>query len=143
MALSPRQWLVIAVLIVGFVGAALIVANDDAPAVEFDQATWCAGAQGLAGLEPLFVGTAETATADDYDAAKEAFYAVENTAPLDLRQDVGYLANFAFVAVQEFNADEWPDVFAVARANVDTDAVDTALTEVTRELQTCGVTFAG
>ncbi|MDW3217629.1 MAG: hypothetical protein R8F63_03365 [Acidimicrobiales bacterium] len=143
MELSPRQWLIIGALIVGFAIAAIVARGDGTREPDFDSAAWCSGAQGLAGLEPLFAGTAQSATAGDYDAAKEALYAVETTAPFELRDAVNFLSDFAFVAGQQFEVFDWPEAYDAARDNTDTAVVDESIVELDRELQACGVSFAG
>jgi hypothetical protein len=143
MALSLRQWMIVGVLVLGFLIAALAVASGGDKAPQIDTAAWCSNAVGLEGVRPLLEGDVDVATAESFDDARYAFYAVEVLAPFEIRSDIARLADFTFITSQAFATSDWPDAFEAARDNVDTVAVAESILAVDGELAACGVNFAG
>ncbi|MEM7142517.1 MAG: hypothetical protein AAF548_15955 [Actinomycetota bacterium] len=145
MAFSLRQWLIIGALVVGFGIAAIIAASGTdtvSPADDdFDQIEWCTNAAGLTGARPYLDGEVDTATAEDFDRVKEAFYAVEVIAPNEIWPEIRRLSDFAFVAVGAFDDNAWPDAYAAAQDNVNVGEVAAAVEVLDAELALCGVDF--
>ena len=141
MNLSPRQWIVLIVLIAGFAIAALVVRRDDAPAnlPEIDTALWCSGAEALVGAGDLFSGEAADAAASDFDQAQGAIFEVENTAPWEIRLGLARIADLAHITREQLDTVAWPDALDAARAQVDEPVVDQALVDLDAEMKLCGL----
>jgi hypothetical protein len=138
MNLTPRQMLILVVLIVGFGVAAYVVSREDSGSTEFDQARWCGEAGQLEGAGEILRGTAADVTEDQLDDLRAVFFDVETIAPFDLWRDIAALADFTLVAGQQRADFDWPTSFAAARENKDA-TLDAAIDELELELATCGV----
>ncbi len=138
MNLTPRQMLILVVLIVGFGVAAYVVSREDSGSAEFDQALWCGQAGRLEGAGEILRGTATDATEEQLDDLRTVLFDVETIAPFDLWRDIAALADFTLVAGQQRAEADWPTSYAAARENKD-EVLDTAIDELELELATCGV----
>jgi hypothetical protein len=145
MTFTPRQWIILLVLITGFAITALAVRSDgssnEASLPPIDTAAWCSAAAGLEGTGGLFTGEATNATVAEVGAVKEAIFAVEVEAPWELRQGLARLGDLAQITKQELEVSSWPDALSAARAQVDESIVDQALADLDDEMQTCGLAF--
>ena len=139
MHLTPRQMLILVVLVVGFGVAAYVVSRGETSA-EFDRAGWCDRADVLAGSGPILTGTAADASIDDIEAVKLAIFDVETIGPVDLWGDFATLADFLLRAEQARADLDWPAAFLAARANNEA-AIETAVAELEAELTQCGLAF--
>lgn len=148
MSLTPRQILILLVLIAGFGIAAVVVSRGGAPAVvvgrgaggapAVDEARWCSEAQRLEGVGPFFRGEVTDATVDEIDAVTQAIFAVETLAPGDLWSPLARLADFTLIAGQQRAELDWPYAYEAARENKEA-VLDEALAALEIELATCGV----
>lgn len=139
MQLTPRQMLILVVLVVGFGIAAYVVSRGE-NAAEFDRAGWCDRADVLAGTGPILTGTADDASIDEIDAVKLAVFEVETIGPVDLWDDFATIADFMLRAGQERADLEWPAAYLAARANNEA-AIDAAVAALEAELTQCGLAF--
>lgn len=132
-------------LIVGFAVAALIVRGDGgggSSAAPVDTQLWCSEADVLEGLRPLFDGSAPSATADDFEAAKDTIFEIEMFAPTEtVALGFARLADLSLIMMQRFADAPWPDVYAIARGEVDEAVVDQAIDDIAREMAACGLTL--
>ena len=101
--------------LLGFLIAALAVASGGDKAPPIETAAWCSNAVGLEGVQPLLEGDVDVATAESFDDARDAFYAVEVLAPFEIRSDIARLADFTFITSQAFATSDWPDAFEAAQ----------------------------
>lgn len=138
MHLTPRQMLILVVLVVGFGVAAYVVSREDSGSTEFDQALWCGQAVQLEGAGEILRGTATDVTEEQLDDLRAVFFEVETIAPFDLWRDIAVLADFTLVAGQRRAELDWPASFAAAR-ETRVATLDTAIDELELELATCGV----
>ncbi|MEQ8840934.1 MAG: hypothetical protein RIB98_08130 [Acidimicrobiales bacterium] len=138
MTLTPRQMLILLVLVVGFGVTAFLVSRDGGDAPTIDEAAWCEGARGLVGVGPILTGDAAEVDAADLDAALEAFYAVETIAPFELRPEIGRMADFTLIAGQELERAPWPEAYIAARANKEAE-LDGAIDALETEMNLCGL----
>lgn len=139
MSLTPRQMLILLVMIVGFGVAAYVVSRDSDSLPEIDTAAWCSGAEGLTGFGPVFRGDVDDASVEELDAIKEALFDIENAAPYELRPGIAPLADFLIIAKQARGDLDWSAAFASARADVDVAVVDQALADLDTEMSLCGL----
>ena len=138
MSLTPRQILILLVLIAGFGIAAFVVSRGEGEVSEVDQALWCNEARVLEGTGPLFRGEIDDATAEEIETLKVALFDVETIAPFDLWAHIARLADFAIIAGQQRAELDWPDAYAAARENKET-VLDEAIGALDAELTTCGI----
>lgn len=139
MNLTPRQMLILVILIVGFGIAAFVVSRDEDDA-EFDRALWCSKAAALESTGGIFRGTAPDASVADIEAAKLALFDVETLAPFDIWDDIATLADFTLIVGQQRAGNAWPDAFTAARENKAAE-IDAAFAAVDTELTACGLRF--
>ena len=138
MSLTPRQILILLVLIAGFGIAAVVVSRGEGEVSEVDQALWCNEARVLEGTGPLFRGEVDDATAEEIETLKFALFDVETIAPFDLWAHIGRLADFTLSAGQQRAELDWPAAYEAARENKEA-VLDEALAALEVELATCGV----
>jgi hypothetical protein len=137
--LTPRQWLVLGVLILGFGIAAWLVRDDGASSPTFDEGRWCEGASALVGTGPILDGTAEAVTRSDLERVRDAVYDVEFLAPEALHNDLARLSDMNFLLREAIDDEPWPDVYVSVQDNVDVAAVDRAIADLDTEMRACGL----
>lgn len=138
MSLTPRQILVLLVLIAGFGIAAVVVSRGESGAPAADQARWCSEAPRLEGVGPFFRGEVADATVEEIDDVTQAIFVVETLAPGDLWSSLARLADFTLIAGQQRAELDWPAAYEAARENKEA-VLDEALAALEIELATCGV----
>ena len=149
MSLTPRQILILLVLIAGFGiaafvvsrgenGAAVVVSRGASGAPAADQARWCSEAPRLEGVGPFFRGEVADATVEEIDDVTQAIFAVETLAPGDLWSSLARLADFTLIAGQQRAELDWPAAYEAARENKEA-VLDEALASLEVELGACGV----
>ena len=138
MSLTPRQILILLVLIAGFGIAAFVVSRGESGTPAADRARWCSEAPRLEGVGPFFRGEVADATVEEIDDVTQAIFAVETLAPGDLWSSLARLADFTLIAGQQRAELDWPAAYEAARENKEA-VLDEALASLEVELGACGV----
>ena len=143
MGLTPRQWIIVAVLAAGFIIAAILVAGDPAPRaadapVDFDEEAWCRAAGAIGARSGILGGRAADTDADEMLDLHNALIDARPKAPPELQFEIARMIDLVMLTRQALDSWTVAEALEIARAQTDRPRVDAALDAVSDALVDCG-----
>ncbi len=144
MNFTLRQWAIIVILVVGFIGAAVLISSNDSPvadesAAELDEVMWCEAANAISRWSSILDGSADGDSVNDVRNLRQALADGRLVAPQELSFEIARLQDFALLVEQGEEAKgDLAAGLASAQANVDTERVAQAIAALDDALRVCG-----